>query len=68
MEYVLRISSSAKEDLAGILSWSQAAFGEQAQLRYRALIQAGLRDVRDAYRDHACLWQFQRRCRSVIPH
>lgn len=41
----LRLSQAAQSDIIEILAWSQSQFGEDARLRYQALIVAALRDA-----------------------
>jgi len=41
----LRLSDTARSDIAGILTWTHAQFGEPARLRYEQLIVTALRDV-----------------------
>ena len=38
----IRLSRSADEDIFAILAWSQDRFGDEARLRYEALIMAAL--------------------------
>lgn len=40
-----RLSAAAQADIAEILAWSHEQFGEDARLRYEALIMAALRDI-----------------------
>jgi len=40
-----RLSASAQSDILDILAWSQEQFGDEARIRYEALIVAALRDV-----------------------
>lgn len=49
-----RLTNSAREDIASILSWSNERFGEQAMRRYQALIVAAIRDAAAAGED-SCL-------------
>jgi toxin ParE1/3/4 len=42
---VLRLSALAEGDIAALLAWTQAEFGELARSRYQALLLAGLRDI-----------------------
>ena len=39
------ISPAAERDIESILAWTQAHFGEQARLRYEALLAQGIADV-----------------------
>ena len=40
-----RLSASAQSDILDILAWSHDQFGDEARIRYEALIVAALRDV-----------------------
>lgn len=40
-----RLSHAAQADIVAILAWSHEQFGEEARLRYEALISAAIRDV-----------------------
>ncbi|HVC92474.1 MAG TPA: type II toxin-antitoxin system RelE/ParE family toxin [Pirellulales bacterium] len=42
------IAPAAEEDIASILSWTHAQFGEQARLRYEALLTQAIMDVVDS--------------------
>lgn len=46
-----RLTDSAREDIASILRWSYEHFGEEAQMRYQALIVAAIRDAAAAAND-----------------
>jgi toxin ParE1/3/4 len=43
--YRLRLSALAEQDIEDILARSEANFGEQARLRYEALLEAGLQQI-----------------------
>lgn len=52
--FELRISPAARTDIRAIMRWSHRQFGEQAALRYDALITRALGDIRaDPYRHGA---------------
>ncbi len=40
-----RLSAAAQADVVEILAWTQQQFGENARLRYEALVVAALRDI-----------------------
>ena len=40
-----RLTASAQADLIDIFAWTHENFGEQARLRYEALIVTGPRDI-----------------------
>ena len=44
-KYEVRLTSGALRDLSLVLEWSLTAFGEQASLRYEALIRQSLKDI-----------------------
>ena len=45
MNIQYRLSASAQSDILDILAWSQEQFGDEARIRYEALIVTALRDV-----------------------
>lgn len=47
----VRLTLSARDDIASILAWSYQQFGEQARQRYQALIIAAIRDAAAASDD-----------------
>lgn len=40
-----RLSHAAQQDIVAILEWSHEQFGEEARIRYEALIAAAIRDA-----------------------